>query len=284
MVPRPRGFTLIELLVVIAIIALLMSILMPALDLVKEQARVAVCLSHLHQLGLAWKMYTDEHRGSFTEGLGWIVELWPYFVNEKVLICPSAKRPRKPIQPGVDQRGGKNHAWVWWTDGEERLASSRVPAGKTGGPAPGRDPVGWQRQLPEYFLGSYGYNQWCSHSEAGGRTKARLWMRANIKQAPYAPLMVDSATVGFTALRSDDPPTFDGEIYWSEPADVDEIRSCVFNRHRNGCIDGLFVDFSVRKIGLKELWEVRWHRDWNIDYEPPPVWPVWMQQFKDYAN
>ncbi|GAJ23796.1 unnamed protein product, partial [marine sediment metagenome] len=53
----PRGFTLVELLVVIAIIALLMAILMPALNRAKEQGKRAVCLSNLRQLTLAWIMY-----------------------------------------------------------------------------------------------------------------------------------------------------------------------------------------------------------------------------------
>jgi len=48
-----NGFTLIELLVVIAIIALLMAILMPALNLAREQGKRAVCLSHLRQLNMA---------------------------------------------------------------------------------------------------------------------------------------------------------------------------------------------------------------------------------------
>jgi prepilin-type N-terminal cleavage/methylation domain-containing protein len=62
-----RGFTLIELLVVIAIIALLMSILMPALSKAKEQARAAICMSNLHQFGLAAKMWTDDNKGLFGE-------------------------------------------------------------------------------------------------------------------------------------------------------------------------------------------------------------------------
>jgi len=50
---KRRGFTLIELLVVIAIIAVLMAILMPALNRVREQGKRAVCLSNVKQLGLA---------------------------------------------------------------------------------------------------------------------------------------------------------------------------------------------------------------------------------------
>ncbi len=65
---KRRAFTLIELLVVIAIIAILMGILMPALNRVKEQGRRAVCLSNLRQLQLAWDMYAGENDDKVVNG------------------------------------------------------------------------------------------------------------------------------------------------------------------------------------------------------------------------
>ena len=64
---RPRqslaGFTLIELLVVVAIIALLVAILLPSLKEAREQARVAVCQSNLHQLSVGFYTYVEDARG-----------------------------------------------------------------------------------------------------------------------------------------------------------------------------------------------------------------------------
>ena len=95
-----KAFTLIELLVVIAIIALLMSILMPALNRVRDQAKTMMCRARLREWGLLFKFYTDDYNGSFNPGWDknqettlWMNALRPYYKdNWEMLLCPTATR------------------------------------------------------------------------------------------------------------------------------------------------------------------------------------------------
>jgi prepilin-type N-terminal cleavage/methylation domain-containing protein/prepilin-type processing-associated H-X9-DG protein len=67
---RGRAFTLVELLVVIAIIAIIASLILPALARAKARAQGSSCLNNTRQLGLAWLIYADEHNGLLAYNLG----------------------------------------------------------------------------------------------------------------------------------------------------------------------------------------------------------------------
>ncbi|MBI5863162.1 MAG: prepilin-type N-terminal cleavage/methylation domain-containing protein [Planctomycetes bacterium] len=101
----PSAFTLIELLVVVAIIALLISILLPALQKARESSKAAVCGSNMHQLMLGNIHYAGDHaghlpwiRGSLQSGyrnapydqFHQLIILWPYIKQLNVFKCPSA--------------------------------------------------------------------------------------------------------------------------------------------------------------------------------------------------
>jgi prepilin-type N-terminal cleavage/methylation domain-containing protein/prepilin-type processing-associated H-X9-DG protein len=58
-----RGFTLVELLVVVGIIAVLISLLLPALNKAREASKTTVCVAHLQQIGVAMAMYVNDYRG-----------------------------------------------------------------------------------------------------------------------------------------------------------------------------------------------------------------------------
>jgi len=85
------GFTLIELLVVIAIIAILAAILFPVFAQAREKARQITCASNMHQMGLAFEMYTSDYDEVYQPQREWKTKLDPYMGNRDLFKCPSRR-------------------------------------------------------------------------------------------------------------------------------------------------------------------------------------------------
>jgi prepilin-type processing-associated H-X9-DG protein len=129
---------------------------------------------------------------------------------------------------------------------------------------------------PPVFRGSYGFN--INIFDNFGQstrddTGATIY---NIKNAGRVPILLDSDSPigGFCHTRLDDPS-------------LHEYCFCI-NRHNVG-VNSLFLDWSVRKVGLKELWTLKWYKDFNTANRwtlaggvKPTDWPEWMRGFKDY--
>ncbi len=146
---RTKGFTLVELLVVIAIIAILVSILMPALARIRDVARMTVCKTNLKALGFGTLQYAKDHKDKIP---GWGIEfdevgpqgdpdadwitkttgpkgsltlgfqygyIWEYANAAKVYTCPSLSNK---MNPKHNMAIHTTNPYVWgWPDGEGTL-------------------------------------------------------------------------------------------------------------------------------------------------------------------
>jgi prepilin-type N-terminal cleavage/methylation domain-containing protein len=262
------GFTLIELLVVIAIIALLMAILMPALQRVKKQAGAAACKANLHEWGLVFAMYTDDNNGLFMAGYSggidgtWIGALRPYYQESKIRVCPTATKPMSE---------GARGAFAAWGVFGTGLAS---------------DDPGWSGPKEQGDYGSYGMNE-LAYNEPPGESRSKdMWRTVNVKGASEIPLFFDCMWFDVYPLDTDLPPEYPGDVVKSGGGG--EMKRACVNRH-NGYVNDLFMDWSVRKVGLKEMWTLNWYRGFNMANAwtvaggvQPSHWPQWMRTFKDY--
>ena len=272
---KKNAFTLVELLVVIAIIALLMSILMPALGRVRKQAKTVLCQSNLKQWGICFAMYVDDWDGYFMQG--WIErdyegayrDYWMdalracYGDAGDIRLCPMATKPGTELGLGeYGNDGGPFSAWGVFTNS-------------------------WSYAV-EGDYGSYGWNGWVGDPPHDvppdlGQEHPVIWnwRKANVSGTGNIPLITANQWVDGWPRHDDSPPEHRGQP-WGLTQNENMAR--FFQDRHDGSVNTAFLDWSVRRVGLKQLYKLKWHRKFDVSFLEP-VWATeapWAKNFKDY--
>jgi prepilin-type N-terminal cleavage/methylation domain-containing protein/prepilin-type processing-associated H-X9-DG protein len=279
---RSRGFTLVELLVVISIIALLMAVLLPGLAAARRQAKNVKDMMNLRQWGVMLTMFAQDRDGKLMVGWNggemWTASLMKYYKgSDNICLCPMASTVfRSSFPPNYHFRGTDNadQTFIAWG----KYGVNGYPTNAAYGEKDG-------------MYGSYGINGWVydaldagvpgTYSTTGPPdTRPNYWRTINVKNADKIPLFGDCMYDGGTPEASDPPSQFKGTEL-NAASGTDTSIYCI-DRHQGGT-NMTFMDGSVRKVGLKELWRLKWHRKFNTNVSHPSTfWPQWMQGLQDY--
>lgn len=233
----------------------------------RARAKEMVCLANLYQWGRIFEMFTNDNDGYFNRG--WDVgetELWmnalrPYYSdNWGMLLCPEASRVMQSFSDS-----GIFRAWY-------------------------RDVVLPTRGSHRY-VSSYNINSWTNYmtKNHGQRMEPLFWKNVqNVEGKNHIPVFADGTWNDAWPRDTDVPVQYPEQFGIGDRGTTGEINHFCIDRH-NGAVNILFMDWSARKTGLKQLWTLKWHRDFNVENRWTKAggveysdWPRWMRNFRDY--
>ncbi|MEX2213217.1 MAG: type II secretion system protein [Phycisphaeraceae bacterium] len=227
---RGRAFTIVEMLLVISLITLLISMLMPALGKSRRAARAMLCSSQAAQLTWAVQQFVDQNQGKMfpfihLPKMYWIGRVLPYLNDDdRILICPET----------TGNSGGLGNAHLNWG-----------PIG------------GWG----DNKAGSYGMNLWLLSvgDYSNDPNMIQAGYHRNLDHTPSdTPVFGDSQWVGAWPDDIDTWPTNTITPPNSHLRGFFMSRFCI-DRH-DEAINVSFRDGSARRVRLRDLWQLKWHR------------------------
>ncbi|UCF15346.1 MAG: hypothetical protein JSW59_18225 [Phycisphaerales bacterium] len=271
-----HGLSPIEATAVVAMALLVISILMPAMRKVKEQRDMTKCLANLGQWNPIISTYVEDNDGRFFSGYGndnswWVARLEDCHqsrMKNNLWFCPKAAKPLYDEQHNRADSFSIFQAWGIYT----------------------KDFNGHPDLSPDGIAGSYGLNGYLLHNETAtnptsenGAQDGSSWGILSNHGAENIPLFVEALRFDVRPQKHEGPANIELAA-WSG----NQMARCCINRHV-GFESVSFCDFSARRVGLKELWTLKWHR--KFDTSGPWTkaggvqtanWPQWIRPFKNY--